>query len=60
MKTFSDLKNEEKVALTSEEVQYYAKIDCAKDASETYNIKYGTLMSMLYGQNKNRTNLTFC
>lgn len=29
MKTFNDLSAEEKVALTTEQVQYYAKIDCA-------------------------------
>jgi hypothetical protein len=29
MKTFFDLTSEEKVALTTEQVQYYAKIDCA-------------------------------
>jgi len=29
MKTFNDLTKEEKVALTAEQVQYYAKIDCA-------------------------------
>jgi len=29
MKTFADLINEEKVLLTAEEVQYYARIDCA-------------------------------
>lgn len=29
MKTFFDLSAEEKVALTTEQVQYYAKIDCA-------------------------------
>lgn len=29
MKTFKDLTNEEKVALTTEQVQYYARIDCA-------------------------------
>ena len=29
MKTFFDLSAEEKVALTAEQLQYYAKIDCA-------------------------------
>ena len=29
MKTFDQLTKEEKVTLTGEEVQYYAKIDCA-------------------------------
>ena len=29
MKTFTDLSNEEKVQLSTEQVQYYAKVDCA-------------------------------